>query len=363
MPVIQNGSRCFIIGIIKLKMESSKVFSGKRIEYIDALRGFTMILVVLSHVAIFCVGAYDVPNYHHYLQQLRMPMFFLISGFVLYKVDTVWNLNYIVGFLSRKFVVQILSTSLFFILYVHYCSVDIMQGISDIFKLGYWFTYVLFFFYVFYSIIRFTCRKYEDYVCIVVAGLFYIINWPPLFNSIPISEVLKSVLSIPFWYFFCFFLLGTLLRKHFDFVQALLDKRGLISICVSIYFLLNIYQDVIPGSSGVVVSFSLSISGIVIIFSFFRTNQKSFSKEKLLGRILQYIGRHTLDIYLLHSFFIPRGLAQAVTVFKDYPMPVVEFVYSLVIALIIIGFCLLISNVIRLSPTLAHVLFGVRKKI
>lgn len=57
-------------------MESSKVFSGKRIEYIDALRGFTMILVVLSHVAIFCVGAYDVPNYHHYLQQLRMPMFF-----------------------------------------------------------------------------------------------------------------------------------------------------------------------------------------------------------------------------------------------------------------------------------------------
>lgn len=238
-----------------------------------------------------------------------------------------------------------------------------MQGISDIFKLGYWFTYVLFFFYVFYSIIRFTCRKYEDYVCIVVAGLFYIINWPPLFNSIPISEVLKSVLSIPFWYFFCFFLLGTLLRKHFDFVQALLDKRGLISICVSIYFLLNIYQDVIPGSSGVVVSFSLSISGIVIIFSFFRTNQKSFSKEKLLGRILQYIGRHTLDIYLLHSFFIPGGLAQAVTVFKDYPMPVVEFVYSLVIALIIIGFCLLISNVIRLSPTLAHVLFGVRKKI
>lgn len=344
-------------------MESSKVFSGKRIEYIDALRGFTMILVVLSHVAIFCVGAYDVSNYHHYLQQIRMPLFFLISGFVLYKVDTVWNLKHIVGFLSRKFVVQILSTSLFFVLYAHCCSIDVMQGVSDIYKSGYWFTYVLFFFYVFYSIIRFTCRKYEDYVCIVVAGLFYIINWPPLFNSIPISEAIKSILSIPFWCYFCFFLLGTLLRKYFDCVQDLLDRRELIAICVFIYFLLNIYRDVIPGNNEVVVSFSISISGIVIIFSFFRTYQKSFSKEKLLGRILQYIGRHTLDIYLLHYFFIPRGLAQAVTVFKDYPMPVVEFVYSLVIALIIIGFCLLISNVIRLSPTLAHILFGVRKKI
>ena len=55
-------------------------------------------------------------------------------------------------------------------------------------------------------------------------------------------------------------------------------------------------------------------------------------------------------------------MSQVVSVFRDNPMPALEFVFSLIIALIVIAFCLLISNVIRLSPTLAHWLFGVKKK-
>lgn len=43
-------------------------------------------------------------------------------------------------------------------------------------------------------------------------------------------------------------------------------------------------------------------------------------------------------------------------------MPAVEFVFSLIIASVIILFCLLISKVIRLSPILAHLLFGVKVK-
>lgn len=337
--------------------------SSKRIEYIDALRGFTMILVVLAHVSGFCAGIFgDIPNYHHYLQQIRMPLFFLISGFVMYKVDTVWNLKYIAHFLGKKFIVQILSTLLFFTLYTHYIGEDFMEGTRDVLKLGYWFTYILFFYYIFYSIIRYIFRRFEDYIIIVIAALFYVINWPPLFNSIPLSDPVKAILSMPFWYYFCFFLLGTLLKKRFDYVQDMLDKWMLITICVVLYFLLNIYQDVIPshGIMGVVVGFSKTIAGIVIVFSFFRKNQLSFTKEKILGRSLQYIGRHTLDIYLLHYFFIPHNLGKIVSIFKDYPMPAVEFVFSLIIALIIITFCLLISNVVRLSPTLAHLLFGVK---
>lgn len=66
----------------------SEPSTTKRIEYIDALRGFTMILVVLQHVATFGwelpLGA---PNIHTYLAQIRMPLFFFISGFVLYKAS------------------------------------------------------------------------------------------------------------------------------------------------------------------------------------------------------------------------------------------------------------------------------------
>ena len=125
------------------------------------------------------------------------------------------------------------------------------------------------------------------------------------------------------------------------------------------YFLVNVYAGVLPVNGIVILPF-LSLTGIVIVFSFFRQNRAVFSKERRLGRIMQYTGRRTLDIYLLHYFFIPYNLT-IVTVFKDHPMPVLEFAASSALAILIIALCLLVSNVIRLSPFLAHWLFGVKK--
>lgn len=335
----------------------------KRIEYIDAMRGFTMMLVVLQHVSSLCIGLDDTPAYHHYLQQIRMPLFFLISGFVLYKAGVTWNLKHIGGFLKKKFFVQILSTLVFFTLYVHFTGKDFILGIIDPYKYYYWFTYTLFTYFVFYSIIRFTCRKYEDIVIIIIAAVFYVINWPPLYDSIPFTTDVKTALGIEQWYYFCFFLIGTLLKKHFDLVQHILDKGVTLTICILGYFLLNFYSDFLPlnGVQGVFLQYCKSIFGILIIFSFFRQNQAFFAKEKIMGRSLQYIGKRTLDIYLIHYFFLPHQLVHATSVFRDYPMPAVEFAFSLLISLIVIGFCLIVSNVIRLSPALAYWLFGVKK--
>lgn len=345
-----------------VKMVISKVpVATERIGYIDALRGFTMLLVVLHHVAsVFIVP--ETPSYHHYLQQIRMPMFFLVSGFVLYKAGVVWNLNHIGGFLKKKFVVQISSTLIFFIIYIHLKEVGFFCAIKEPAKLGYWFTYTLFFFYVFYALIRYICGKHEEYVVIIVAAVFYVINWPPLYTSIPIPENVKTILGIENWFYFSFFLLGTLMKKHFDYIQRSLDKRMTMVICILLFFLLNIYHDILPsdGVGGVIIQFCKNISGVLILFSLFRNKQAMFAKEMVLGRCLQYIGRRTLDIYLLHFFFLPNQLKHVTSIFKEYPMPVVEFTCSFIIACIVIAFCLLISNVIRLSPLLAHWLFGVK---
>ena len=63
----------------------------QRIGYIDALRGFTMLLVVFSHIETFC---YDIPFNESILSSLfitfRMPMFFFISGYIAYKKE-LWN--------------------------------------------------------------------------------------------------------------------------------------------------------------------------------------------------------------------------------------------------------------------------------
>lgn len=344
--------------------ETTSTPPTKRIEYIDALRGFTMILVVLTHVATFCLDLKGIPMYHTYLRQFRMPLFFFISGFVMYKEGVIWNLKHIGGFLRKKFVVQILSTAVFFALAIYINKGNFISNITDSAKGGYWFTYTLFVFFTLYSIIRFVFRKHEDYIILVAAAFFYVINWPPLYGAIPLSDCAKSTLGIEQWYYFCFFLIGTLTKKHFDLVQKLLDKDIILIVCILLYFLLNICQSepLKNGLLGVITSFCVRMSGVIITFAFFRTNKAWFTQEKRIGRSLQYIGRRTLDIYLLHYFFLPKQMSQVVTAFRDYPMPALELVFSLIIALIVIAFCLLISNVIRLSPTLAHWLFGVKKK-
>ncbi len=51
---------------------------GKRLDYIDALKGFGIILVVLGHMHF----GYEVP--YQYIYAFHMPLFFLVSGY-LYK--------------------------------------------------------------------------------------------------------------------------------------------------------------------------------------------------------------------------------------------------------------------------------------
>ena len=83
----------------------------------------------------------------------------------------------------------------------------------------------------------------------------------------------------------------------------------------------------------------------------------------MLGRSLQYIGRRTLDIYLIHYFLLPYQLSELVTVFHDHPMPVLEFTVTLLISIIVIAISLLIGNILRLSPFVAHYFFGTKQTL
>ena len=89
----------------------------KRFEYIDAMRGFTMLLVVCVHVAIISYHQENIVTFHAALSTFRMPLFFFISGFIFYKASRVWDTATTVDFLKKKFMVQIIPTLFFFLLF------------------------------------------------------------------------------------------------------------------------------------------------------------------------------------------------------------------------------------------------------
>ena len=46
----------------------------------------------------------------------------------------------------------------------------------------------------------------------------------------------------------------------------------------------------------------------MLAFAFFRKYESWFFQKTYIGRTLQYVGRRTLDVYLLHFFFLPKNL-------------------------------------------------------
>ena len=65
-----------------------------RLDWLDALRGFTMILVVANHVAGLGFGEeWKHSSAIPFLILFRMPLFFFVSGFLAYKASQIWDLK------------------------------------------------------------------------------------------------------------------------------------------------------------------------------------------------------------------------------------------------------------------------------
>lgn len=101
----------------------------------------------------------------------------------------------------------------------------------------------------------------------------------------------------------------------------------------------------------------LSILGIFSIFYFFMKNGEYMDNSRI-GKALQFIGRRTLDIYLLHYFFVFNSMSWANN--AGINSPTIIFCISIVTSILIIGICLLVSKFLRTNELLGKILFGAK---
>lgn len=342
----------------------------KRIEFIDAMRGFTMILVVVCHVSGFCLGIEnDIPSIHPYLYEFRMPTFFFISGFVLYNAKQIWDSKYVFAFLKKKFPVQIVTTAIFFGVFLKVNHITLLDGLFGESKQGYWFTYCLFIYFIVYSVCRWIIHLLNvkdwlaDSFIICIGLLFYILfSVRSIYYSLQISNDIGSLLSLQHWGYYLYFTIGTLFKKHYIAILDRLHRNHIILVCLFIFFISNIFYDELIAKHVNAFNLTTALTGIILVFSFFEKNKDTFTKDKPIGRCLQYIGRRTLDIYLLHYLILPTNLLELTSFLRNNPIPLIEFTFSLLISLLIIGACLLISAILRMSSISSYLLFGIKKK-
>lgn len=194
--------------------------TNKRIEYIDALRGVTMILVVYSHVAYWCLNNIDMA-YNDIFIRFRMPTFFFISGWVFYKADRIWYKSIIYSTLKKKFMVQIVPFLIFMYLYMYLFNGSEYYMSSAESKHGYWFTFSLFEYFIIYILFealfnKHSSNKKEAVVMIVMLLLSILAFYYEQVKNDYLPDYCKSTLiflSFSKIKYIIFFWLGTFVKK------------------------------------------------------------------------------------------------------------------------------------------------------
>ena len=329
----------------------------QRIEYIDAMRGFTMILVVFAHVCHFCLGDSRMGGNAVFIL-FRLPCFFMISGWLFESVaqKPFWEIA------KHKAMVQLLPTFIFLLLLApppfFFHQLGTLKG-------GYWFTFALFEYFILYMVMIRISRKWTPVfaVTLTLGAFLYARYYDYLRSSAEGYQLwlmdLSGLLSVTTWRLFIFFYLGTWIRRNFDAFIRWTSKPVVIGLITVVFLLIastshhdNLLFEMFRFYGG-------GITGMIMVFTFFRLSA-SWLKVLHVSKPLQYVGTRTLDIYLLHFFFLPRFLMDYADQLAAYNSRIIEFGYIMAVSLVVLAISLVASYVIRLSPFLGHYLFGVK---
>ena len=328
----------------------------QRIEYIDAMRGFTMILVVYSHVCNFCLGDKWM-GWNDVFFLFRLPCFFFISGWLFEPVREPFS-----SIVKKKFMVQIVPTIIFLLLLapppLFFSKLGATKG-------GYWFTFALFVFFLLYLLSERYLKRWGGVFALVIsiAAFCYDVYYNRYFKDMGMMTQALGFLSFITWRYYLFFYVGTRVKRHFDAFLKWTSKPVVMAVVVIGFAMVAMN----PRSENVVWAYLIfavgGLLGLTMIFTLFRYLYTSSHLLPLTFYLspLKYIGTRTLDIYLLHYFVLPRFLSDYACQLQVFDSRLLEFVIAILLSLIVVFVCLLMSYLIRLNSFLGHFLFGVKR--
>lgn len=158
--------------------------------------------------------------------------------------------------------------------------------------------------------------------------------------------------------------MGSRLRKYYTHYRYYMDKHdALVTICMCLFFVFNLFRDFLVEFSTIVSYLVTGFAGIILCFEFFRKHERTFSSNTVVGGWMQYVGRRTLDIYLIHYIVLYSGFRMPFKNIIKEDNPFGELLLSFVVASVVVAISLIISRVLRMSSIVEKYVFGVRKKV
>lgn len=337
----------------------------ERMQWVDAMRGFSMLIVVLGHVLL----SMGIGGYSSFLSSVlltfRMPLFFFVSGFFSYRAIQWWNRQRICDILKRKLQAQVLCTLVFLSVYQLAMTgrIDLANGFG-----GYWFTIVLFQMYILYLAVSLVSRlmKFNIVIPLLVAisAIFIVLlvfynrdSW--LYQFLCWENLAK---------YMQFFTLGIVCSKYRHRLFQFLGSNVFIMIMVIgwIVSMLLWYDETFKSQQPLIYSFIHDIAvryfALFTVIIMFFSNKDRFSQEAKYSLILRFIGQRTLDIYMVHYFLLPHMPWMSEWLAKGN-MIIPQIIISSILTATIVALSLLASSILRKSKIMETWLFGVKRKV
>ena len=273
----------------------------KRIEYIDALRGFAIFLMVVGHVIpnLYLNKQIILPNLQTWIYAFHMPLFFTISGYFIYR-DSKITAKEAMNQIYKKFLQLLLPAFVMSLLYSIIWKTD--------FSNNYWFLYALFKFYLFCVIIQYINSRLSiknDYILFAEFVLLYV-----LLNMLTYVKLLYVfgdywILTDNIGYL-PFLALGVFLKK-FNKVNNWFKENYLFYtlLLLVVLFSLNIIFDVPCIIKDEYFDYLVKFRTFVFILFFWSLFMKYLHKiPKKVHSYFINIGSQTKEIYILHAFLL-----------------------------------------------------------
>ncbi|MCM1336449.1 MAG: acyltransferase [Candidatus Amulumruptor caecigallinarius] len=284
-----------------------------REEWIDCLRGLTMLLVVMAHFEVEC-GRWMA--FSKWMSMIRMPMFVFISGYFAYSARIVPDVRQLVKsqWLHRLKLI-IWPSALMFLLYApcfmhvySYTPKDVLLTGS---MLGYWYTFGIFEMFVLCTPLvclvnsgrrgRVTGTVILLLLSVVAVYVHRLMENPEvLLNKYTLLLLLNSVSG-----YLPFFIAGMLVHAYRERVWRLFPRLWVpAAVALTLFVLLNLhYPESFVFISDFTWTMPLFVVMTVCVFVALSGCKGVLNGGNRAGRVLSIIGRNTLPIYLFHFFF------------------------------------------------------------
>lgn len=319
----------------------------KRIPELDVFKGLAIILVVSGHViSKNWEGALDSHPAYTWIYSFHMPLFFFISGFLIHYTFADRRAMKCLGKKALALLVPYFVWCFFIAPFVNEGSLPSLTCVFTDTHPNYWFVYLLFFFSAIFYVGQMAIRGKTG----VLGGVFVGFFLGGVAQYVFPCELFNRGLQ-----FFPLYSFGMLASVYHLNENKRIYQEPILSVLLVVFFISSLcYCHVDNHMLNKLCKLWASFS--ICFIAMFYMHNGYLNTDGRLSRVLMYVGKNSIVIYLTHFFFVQLFPSYIFSELK--PTAFWSFVISLVIAGVIIFFCLLIGGLVERFKWVNRITYG-----